>query len=658
MERVKDGFDYPTDSTLRPFLSSPAIVQIKDISRIDYIGITTGGRGYNTAPSLKVIGNDKIKLSAELQSGSIVGVKVVENTNDLITPLRIVCINNSNGYEIDDIVAENDGSIVTLELLNDTQLYPLITTGYGKTETVFPFAVGDEIFIEKCRQQDKTKDNFNSKDYGYKFFTVTGISSENFTVTFSMIGSKDTLNLNQDNLEGNYINTFGYGFVVNRKDIPEFEMVLIDDDLSYTSVEKVTGFDNSGNSVFSATVMENGWDNDINQLRLIDTKGELEVGNKLKGDKSLLNGTVEFVNKFNLKSTLGVTRDKINDAGNEVGFLNNYQQRIADNSYYQKFSYSIKSEVYYDVWKEPVRSVIHPAGFKEFSDLDIISVVPSTSTKNLKVGIANSTLDLLVNIDNISSLYSRYNLTLVNEDEENLFEDGSIERVNIGAEEANVAGVGITGPIFGLALKPYTLSKTNKVLLVDDISSEFNGSNEYVSIASTIASFDSFYPYYINLTTENLSVGDYVGFSTLLIPDNTIITEIGIGSVRFNLPHKLNHVTQTSSVKIRRRLSGNSIVGIKSFSLSSKGTPLFYRQFDSSSNSVVNIDSDIINLQNHNFQTGQKILYSSVISNLNPVGSATTLVENVFEYDINKKFDDTIWASFDMTIAEITFDSN
>jgi hypothetical protein len=206
LERVKDGFNYPTDNTLTPFLSSPSIVQIKDISRIDYIGITTGGKGYNTAPSLKVIGNDKIKLSAELQSGSIINVKVVENTNDLITPLRIVPINNSNGYEIDDIVATDDGSTVILELLNDTQLYPLITTGYGKTETVFPFAIGDEIFIEKCRQEDKTKDNFNSKDYGYKFFTVTGISSENFTVTFSMTGVKDTLNLNQNNREGNYIN--------------------------------------------------------------------------------------------------------------------------------------------------------------------------------------------------------------------------------------------------------------------------------------------------------------------------------------------------------------------------------------------------------------------------------------------------------------------
>jgi hypothetical protein len=651
LERVKDGFNYPTDNTLAPLLSSPAIVQIKDILRIDYIGVTTGGRGYNTTPSLKVIGNDKIKLSAELQNGSVVNVKVVENTNDLITPLRIVPINNSNGYEIDDIVATNDGSVVTLELLNDTQLYPLITTGYGKTETIFPFAVGDKIFIEKCRQINRKKDNFNSKDYGYNFFTVTGISPENFTVTFSMTGVKDILNLNQDNGEGNYSAGYGYGVVINKKDMPEFEMVLIDD-LSYISGEKVTGFDNSGNSVFSATVMENGWDNDINQLRLIDAKGELEIGNKLRGEKSLLNGTIEFANKFNLKSTLGATRSKVNDSRNEVGFLNNYQQRISDNSYYQKFSYAIKSEVSYDVWKEPVRSVIHPAGFKEFSDLDIISI----ATKNLKVGIANSTLDLLVNIDNTSSFYDRNNFLLVTEDEESLFEDGSIERVNIGAEEANVAGVGVIGPIYGVALKPYTLSKTNKVLLIDDISNEFNGSNEYISIGTTTAIFDSFYSYYINLLTDNLKIGDYVGFSTLLIPDSTVITEIGIGSVRLNLPHKLNHGTQTSSVKIRRRLPGNSVVGIKSFSLTNKGTPLFYRQFDSFSNSIVDINNDVINLSNHNFQTGQKILYSAEVGDINPTGAANTSVDDAFAYSVNKKFDDTIWSSFDMTV--FTFDSN
>jgi hypothetical protein len=186
--------------------------------------------------------------------------------------------------------------------------------------------------------------------------------------------------------------------------------------------------------------------------------------------------------------------------------------------------------------------------------------------------------------------------------------------------------------------------------LIDDISSEFSGSNEYISIASTTAIFDSFYPYYINLPINNLNVGDYVGFSTLLIPDNTVITEIGIGSVRLNLPHKLNYGTQTSEVKIRRRLPGNSIVGNKSFSLTSNGTPLFYREIN---NINIDINGNIINLPNHNFQTGQKILYSPRI---NPTGTANTYVENTFNYNINNQLDDTLWNSFDMNA--VTFDSN
>jgi hypothetical protein len=83
---------------------------------------------------------------------------------------------------------------------------------------------------------------------------------------------------------------------------------------------------------------------------------------------------------------------------------------------------------------------------------------------------------------------------------------------------------------------------------------------------------------------------------------------------------------------------------------------LVYREFNSSSNSVVNIDNDIINLPNHNFQTGQKILYSGTISEFNPTGIANTSVENTFAYGINKKFDDTLWNSFDLTT--VTFDSN
>ena len=55
------------------------------------------------------------------------------------------------------------------------------------------------------------------------------------------------------------------------------------------------------------------------------------------------------------------------------GILNDFGQRISDNFYYQKFSYSIKSDLPYNQWKESVRSILHPSGFLEFSDLRITS---------------------------------------------------------------------------------------------------------------------------------------------------------------------------------------------------------------------------------------------------------------------------------------------
>lgn len=95
----------------------------------------------------------------------------------MTSPLRIVPIRNSNGYDIDDITIS--GNDVTLELVNsDTQLFPLIKTGYGRTEIEFPFSLGDQIFIENCRITQNefdssgnpiVRDNFNSSDYGYAF---------------------------------------------------------------------------------------------------------------------------------------------------------------------------------------------------------------------------------------------------------------------------------------------------------------------------------------------------------------------------------------------------------------------------------------------------------------------------------------------------------
>jgi len=551
IERVKDGFDYPTDPTLKPVLSVPTVCQVKDISRVDYVGVTTGGRGYNTAPVLKVIGNDNIRLRANIQGGTVTSVDVLENVTNLSSPLTVVATRNSNGYDIDDITYNSSTNEVTLELVNsDNQIYPLIANQYGTQEVVFPFKVGDKIFVENCRITNPSqKNNYNSSNHGYNFFTITGISTTNYTITYSMNGISNNL--------GEYTTDNNYGFVINEKDMAKFEMKLADD-LGYLSGENVIGYDSNGVAVFSAVVMESGWDNQINQLRLIDSKGELEVGNRLLGTRSLLNGVIENVNQFNLISSLDVTREKINDFTDKIGYLNDYQQRISDNNYYQKFSYSIKSEIPYDTWKEPIRSLVHPAGFKEFSDLDIIG----KASNSMKVGVGDSSLNVLINVDSVESMYNRYNFSMVTEDE--LLPDGSIERVFFPT---------------GVSLKSYILSKTNKVVPIDDIS------------------------------------GQFTGFTTT---------------------------------------TGGQIVGLSTFKLKNRGTPLFYREFQGNDSSVIDLTNNRFKLRNNNFQSGQKVFYSVVKADGTASVGVNTVFDSGFSYPgISSYFDSPIF-SFDSSTLNMS----
>ena len=444
--RVKDGFDYPTDPTLSPLLSTPSVVGIKDIRTIDYIGITTGGRGYNQTPTLIVPDNTSIKLIPTLEGGSITKVDVAQNAIDFSEPLDIVTIHHSQGYDIDFFTI--NGSLITAELSNTD----ILTSGVS---TSFPFDVGDEVYVEGCRLTADSDHlaNFNSDAYGYKFFKVTGISTTNNTVTYDMTGiATGTFGVYEDGI------TLGY--LVNKKQVPQFEMVL-KDDVKYLSKEKVTG------PTFVGRVMEGGWDNDLNQLRVGNSFGQLRDGDKLTGESSKVIGTVEYFSIFNLRSTLGVSRDKVGELDRSVGILNDFQQRISDNFYYQKFSYSIKSQLSYDKWKEPVRSLIHPSGFKEFSDFEFITQptpqevsVGIAKSADLKPIVVDSTSSLLVNVDKEVSFNDRIGFNMVYE--EDLLPDGSTQKIFMDG---------------GIPIKSYILSKTNKVIKIDNIDDQFDGTS-------------------------------------------------------------------------------------------------------------------------------------------------------------------------------------
>lgn len=520
-ERIKDGFDYPTDPTLSPSLSVPTIVGIKDIRTIDSVGILTGGRGYNTAPTLFVKDDPSIKLKAEITGGSVTKVNIINNSTSLSSPLEIIPIYNSNGYDIDNISVV--GSNVTLELL-DTNF---INVGFGNTVVDFPFAVGDKIFIEGCRLTNatKSKSNFNSKSYEYRFFTLTSVSVENKTITYSMSG------ISTGDF-GTYDDTITLGYVVNKKSMPLFEMIL-NDSVSYLSGERVTS------RVFSGYVMENGWDNDLNQMRVNDSFGNLIVGDKIFGENSKVNGVVEYFDTFNLNSTLGVSRDKVGVIDNSVGILNDFQQRISDNFYYQKFSYAIKSEIPYDSWRESVRSLVHPSGFKEFSDLEIVTEATQSEVEvgiskstNLKPSVLESSSTFLVNIDNKISVGERSNFNLVYE--EDFLDDGSVEKIFFNE---------------GVALRNYILNKTNKVIKIDDISNQFNGSSTQSLVGRYADASDL-----LDLNRQFIQE-EVVGFITSTYPG--IVTSVGwsktsfteeIGSVVDAVSHDIKYNSNNKSI--------------------------------------------------------------------------------------------------------------
>jgi hypothetical protein len=516
--RVKDGFDYPTDPTLSPLLSVPSVVGIKDIRTIESVSIVFGGKNYNISPILVVPSNPEIKLQAIASGGSIESVEIVKNSTELSGPLEIISTKNSNGFDIDFIVVV--GNLITLELSNTD----LVSSSFGSTDFIFPFQIGDEIFIENCRLTPDTSNlsNYNSSDYGYKFFTLVGVDTNNYTITY------DTSSLPTGLTFGTYDDTLNLGFVVNKKDMPVFEMNLTDT-VNYFSNEIIT------TNKFNAIVMENGWDRKLNQLRLDAGEGNLEIGDKLFGQTSKTNGTIQYFETFILNSTLGVSRDKVGNIDNSVGILNEFQQRISDNFYYQKFSYSVKGTIPYSDWKESVRSLVHPSGFKEFSDLVIYSEAEesSYSNSNLKPQILSSETQLNINIDNKALLYERSNFSKVYE--EDFLPDGSVERVYIGD---------------GLILRPFIMNNTNKVLKIDDISDQFDG-RSYQELEGRYADASDLLIYnklFIQEEAVGFITATYPGITTNLDWDREICKR-DIGYIVDAISHDVKYDSNNKSVE-------------------------------------------------------------------------------------------------------------
>ena len=429
------GIDFSEDTTIKPKTDSSLVIRLKNIRTLKGVGIVTAGNNYNVPPKVIAIGNDSIVTKTTLEGGSIGDVEVVSSDSNLREDLRIIATNNSNGVGVVNATSASGVNEISLKA-------PQTTGGFGDN---FPFAVGDQIFVENIQITNAPlADGYNSSDYGFRTFEVTavnkvvGTESVSYRITgFGFTGGDYNIAQNAQ-----------FGRVIKVTDLATFKPEF--DSIRFTEGEIVV--DTNDSNIFGV-VAQDGWDEESGILRLNGVNGKFTESTVVRGTVGNFKATISEITKFDFDLEVGSTS---RDAGvwrDDIGKMNDTLQRIHDNDYYQRFSYSIRGEIPLETWEETVESLDHTAGYKNFSDFQIVTFPP----KKANVSIADTAqFNLLVDIENEASVHSRTSYDLASEDTESV---GLSKIIKFDSK----------------VITDYNESRTNKVLMIDDIGSQFNG---------------------------------------------------------------------------------------------------------------------------------------------------------------------------------------
>ena len=436
--RILDiGFDYSSDFTIRPTAKLPDILKVEPLSTFDRIDITYKGKGYDVAPELVVLDGvtgelvDDVILKYEVNDDQ---VTIIKNSTGFYNSLpTIIPVNNPNGVGISTMSFDDLTKDVIITLNKE----------FSDTED-FPFLIGDQIFVENTSIFDGTGIGFNSEDYGYSYFTVTDIDRN-----IGGAGSRIVYNLSalikDISQPGSFDFSESYGRVIPVKDFPIFVPVLKKN--QFLNREEVTAG--------TATGVVEKWDSQNEYLK-VETVDLFQVNTIIKGKTSGSQAIISTVNEFKTTYTVDSTSIVKKGWNKETGFLNNNTQRIHNNDYYQYFSYSIKSPISYETWNDPVSTLNHTSGFKKFSDLIVESLddnyygISTSQNQGNFIGIAD--LTSIIDVD----CYHDFDLVTEN---------------NLKINSNNISNEIIFN---SREIQDYSESIGNKVIKIDDISSQFN----------------------------------------------------------------------------------------------------------------------------------------------------------------------------------------
>lgn len=599
IERTKDGYDYPSDSTLAPKLSSISIAYLENSYNVINVKVENGGFGYVSPPRIVAVGieADTYEFSPIMDGGTIDSIQITKSPINLKSKnLELFALNNSNGYEIrsiDKLLSHVTKLEIFLNISEESE-FPIINEG-------------DQIFIENCSVENSNENNYNSIDYGYYFYEITSVDTLNRSITVKI--PIENVSTNQE--FGDYTIINGFGSFTLKSNLPEFSVEYALDD--YFINEEIISLSpqDSSQILYKGKVI--GWNPELKQLRLSNISGELKSLYSIKSEKSLLTNDCRYVEAFTIPCNLTNHRAKIIYLNSNIEDTNNQYKKLQDSNYYQIFSYSILSKVQYNTWNEPVRSIIHPSGYKEFSDLNIISL-PGQNT-SMRPSLGESTTDVVVNIDNISKFNTISNYTIgYDEPRLEISTPLAAERIILGTGEDTwpVAYIGNI-QVNNITVSSYFENLTNEVIILKDISNQFDGTNEYIKLDDRDVTFDSTEPYIIGISTSDLIIGDLIGISTYL--SSTLYTRIlnilDGNKIEILYPHKNYTGITTESIEILRPLDKNNLVGISSFKLEGETKGDILKITVPSEINRIDLNSSSINSSNI-FKKGQKIYYYNV----------------------------------------------
>jgi hypothetical protein len=505
---INEGFEYSSDKTLQPTAFVSPSITIKNSNTISSISVTDGGNGYTTAPSITIVDTttgEKIDsgiLEAVLSGNAISSINIVQKPKGLPeTTVQLFTTNNTNGISIQKVESSSSGIFTCY-----------ITTPVLGFST-YPFNVGDKVFVEGIQKFSSNGSGFNSEEYGYQFFTVSGYDNTGtlVKVVFDLGADKLTTNTGiaktiQDSV----------GNIINRKYYPTFEVTqksspfIIGENIATNNIERdliIANYNNSFIKIYGSY--------------------QLSAGEVIKGKESGNIATIDTIenNYGRFKVDYSIRKDLgwIDD----IGKLDYDGQVISDNDYYQNLSYTVKSPITYQDLKTPVNSLLHTSGLKNFADTEIASTVSS--------GISSSS-----------------NATTIIYD---LIEENRVDTIYDFDLVTDIDIVGSSSKFLKLKYKKltgYIDCKSNVVLQIDDIKNKFSNLNGEPSEFLNIIQLNTGVSYYNLLVRISNTDNSQIQLTELVIlndgSDNFLLEKGTLVNVGTELDHTLGEELGSFSI--------------------------------------------------------------------------------------------------------------